>query len=217
MSDIIREVDEELRREDWEKVWKKYGKFVFAGAVGIVVATAAVVGWREYDKSRRIAEGARFAEAVSRVEQAASPAEAADVMAAEAKTATAGYATLARFREAKFRADAGDRAAAIAIYDGLAADTAAEPMLRDLATLYSVRMQMADGDRAALTARLEPLTATDNPWRYSALELTAILALAGGDIEGARGIYAPLADDPDTPESLRARAAEMLRALGAEG
>ena len=46
LSDIIREVDEELRREDWEKVSEKYGKFVIAGAVGIVLATAAVVGWQ---------------------------------------------------------------------------------------------------------------------------------------------------------------------------
>ena len=217
MSDIIREVDEELRREDWEKVWKKYGKFVIGGAVGIVLATAAVVGWREYDKSQRMAQGGRFADAVSRVEQAASPAEAADIMAAAADDATAGYATLARFREAKLRADAGNRDAAIALYDALAADSGIEGMFRDLATLYSVRMQMAEGDEADLAARLEPLTAAGNPWRYSALELTAILALSAGNIEGARQIYAPLADDFETPESLRARAAEMLRALGGEG
>jgi len=214
LSDIIREVDEELRREDWEKVWKKYGKFVIAGAVGIVLATAAVVGWREFDQSRRMAQGDRFAGAVARVENAASPQEAADIMAALTVEASAGYATLARFREAKYRADAGNRAAAVALYDTLASDTAVEPMLRDLATLYSARMQISGGDPAALTARLAPLTVNANPWRYSALELTAVLALATGDTEAARQIYAPLADDLNTPESLRARAAEMLRALG---
>ncbi len=215
MSDIIREVDEELRREDWEKVWKKYGKFVIAGAVGIVVATAAVVGWREYDRAQRMAGGDRFAAAVSRVENAASPADAAEIMAALAGDATPGYATLARFRAAKFRADAGDRAAAIAAYDALAADSAVEPLFRDLATLYSVRMQINEGDPAALTARLAPLTVDANPWRYTARELTAVLALASGDTETARRLYAPLADDLQTPESLRARAAEMLRALAA--
>lgn len=214
MSDIIREVDEELRREDWEQVWKKYGKLVIAGAVGIVVATAAVVAWREYDTSQRMAQGDRFAGAVSGVENATSPQEAADIMAALAADAPAGYATLARFREAKYRADAGDRDVAVAAYDRLAADTAVEPMFRDLATLYSVRMQIAGGDPAALTARLAPLTVDENPWRFTALELTAVLALAVGDTEAARRIYAPLADDLETPESLRARAAEMLRALG---
>jgi hypothetical protein len=214
LSDIIREVDEELRREDWENVWKNYGKFVIGGAVAIVVATAAVVAWREYDESQRIAQGNLFAEAVARVENAASPQEAADIMASLAVDAPAGYATLARFREAKYRADAGDRGAAVTLYDGLASDPAIEPMFQDLATLYAVRMQISGGDPAALTARLAPLTVPGNPWRYTALELTAVLALAVGDTEAARRIYAPLADDPGTPESLRARAAEMLRALG---
>lgn len=214
MSDIIREVDEELRREDWQKVWKKYGKFVIAGAVGIVLATAATVGWREYDKSQRMANGDRFAAVVKQVENTDKPAEAADALAAYAKDAPNGYGTLARFREAKFRADAGDRAAAIALYDALAADASVEPLFRDAATLYAVRMQIADGDRAALTARLEPLMAEGNPWRYSAQELAAVLALGAGDTEAARQLYAPIADDPNAPQSLRGRAAEMLRALG---
>ncbi|UCH72887.1 MAG: tetratricopeptide repeat protein [Rhodospirillales bacterium] len=217
MSDIIREVDEELRREDWEQVWKKYGKFVIGGAVALVLATAAVVGWREYDKSQRMAQGSRFAEAVARAENAAVPAEAADVMAATARDATTGYATLSGFREAKLRADAGDRGQAIAIYDAIASDTSVEPLLRDLATLYSVRMQIVEGDPSTLGARLAPLTAEANPWRYSAMELTAILALTGGDAEGARAIYAPLADDLEAPQTLRARAAEMLQALGDAG
>ncbi len=216
MSDIIREVDEELRREDWEKVWKKYGKFVIAGAVGIVVATAAVVGWREYDRAQRMEQGDRFAAAVAHVENTANPAEAADVMAALATEASPGYATLARFREAKFRADAGDRAAAIVVYDALAADPAVEQVFRDLATLYSVRMQMADGDPAVLTARLAPLTVDANPWRFTARELTAVLAITSNDTEAARRLYASLADDLQTPESLRARAAEMLRALAVD-
>lgn len=214
MSDIIREVDEELRREDWEKVWKKYGKFVIAGAVVIVVATAAFVAWREYDRSQRMAAGDRFANAVARVEKETSPGQAADAMAALATEEPEGYAMLARFREAKFHLDAGDRDAAIAVYDALASDGSVEPMFRDLATLYSVRLQMADGDPSALSQRLAPLTAESNPWRYTARELTAVLALQRGDTEEARRLYAPLADDPGTPESLRARAAEMLRALG---
>ena len=214
MSDIIREVDEELRREDWEKVWKKYGKLVIAGAVGIVLATAAVVGWKEYDKSRRVAHGDRFAAAVELVENAENPAEAADAMAAYAKDAPDGYRTLARFREAKYRADAEDRAAALALYEALATDTSVEPLFRDLATLYAVRMQIAEGDRAVLSARLEPLMAEANPWRYTARELAAVMALRAGDAETARQIYAPIADDLNAPQSLRARAAEMLRAQG---
>jgi len=214
LSDIIREVDEELRRENWEKLWKKYGKLGIAAAIALVLGTAAVVGWREYDRSQRMAAGERFGAVIAEVENTKDPAQAADMLAAYVPDAPDGYATLARMREAKLRADAGDREAAVAIYDMLAVDSAAEPLFRDLAALYSVRMQVDSGDPITLNARLSPLAADGNPWRYTAREMQAVVAMNSGDITAAREIFTRLADDMDTPDSLRARATEMLRAMG---
>ncbi len=214
MSDIIREVDEELKRENWQKLWKRYGKFLIGVAVFSVAATAAVVGWREYDASQRLAIGDRFAAVLADAESSDTPAASADALSAFAAGAPDGYAMLARLREAKLRADAGDRAAAITIYDSIAGDGSADRMFRDLAILYSVRTQADDGDPDSLIARLSPLGAETGTWRYSARELTAILHLRAGDIEASRAAYQQLADDLLAPQGLRARAAEMLRAIG---
>lgn len=214
MSEFIREVDEELRRENWEILWKKYGKFAIAAALALVLGTAAVVGWREYDRIQRRAAGDRFGAVIAEVENTPQPAKAADLLASYISDAPAGYGMLARLREAKLRADAGDRETAVGLYDSLAADSSVEPLFRDLAALYSVRMQIEDGDPAALNARLSTLAAEGNPWRYTARELQAVLALKGGDVAGARGIFTSLADDMDAPDSLRSRATEMLHALG---
>ena len=43
MSDIFDEVDEEVRREQFKKLWERYGNLFVALAVLIV---AAVGGWR---------------------------------------------------------------------------------------------------------------------------------------------------------------------------
>lgn len=212
MSDIIREVDEEIRRENWQKLWQRYGKFLLAAAVGLVLGTAAVVGWREYDESQRLRQGENFAAAVAAAESAESRSASADTMAALAEDAADGYAMLARFREAMLRAEAGESEAAIAVYDALAGDDSLEPMFRDLAVLYSVRVQADTGDAATLIARLAPLTSEIGEWRYSARELTAILHLGAGDKAMAREAFQFLADDLLAPEGLRARAAEMLRA-----
>ncbi len=214
MSDIIREVDEELRRENWEILWKKYGKLAIAAALALVLGTAAVVGWREYDRSRRMAAGDRFGAVIAEVESTKNPAVAADMLATYIANAPGGYAALARLREAKLRADAGEREAAIALYDALAADGSVEPLFRDLAALYSVRMQIDGGDAIALNARLSPLAADASPWRYTARELQAVVALNSGDSAAAREIFTRLADDMETPDSLRTRATEMLRSLG---
>ncbi len=214
MSEFIREVDEELRRENWEILWKKYGKMIIAAALALVLGTAAVVGWREFDRNQRRAAGDRFGAVIAEVENTPDSAKAADLLANYISDAPDGYGMLARLREAKLRADAGERETAIGLYDSLASDSSVEPLFRDLAALYSVRMQIEDGDAASLSARLATLAADGNPWRYTARELQAVLALKGGDAAGARAIFTSLADDMDAPDSLRTRATEMLRAMG---
>jgi hypothetical protein len=75
-------------------------------------------------------------------------------------------------------------------------------------------LQTADtADPAQLTQQLRPLTDAKNPWHYSALEITAILAKRAGDTEKAKQILSGLADDLDAPQALRIRATETLAAL----
>jgi hypothetical protein len=93
------------------------------------------------------------------------------------------------------------------------ADSGTPSALRDLAKLLKVMRLVESGDPAALTADLAPLMAPENPWRFSATELTALLALKSGDQKHAADLFTKLADDQAAPSSLRARAAEMAAAL----
>jgi hypothetical protein len=213
VADIFREVDEDLRRERAEKLWQKYGGYVVGAALGIVLTTAGYVGWQNYTESRRIAEGDRYAAALALVRPGQETA-GADALARAAEETSIGYATLARLREATLRAEAGDLAQAVAILDALAADDDIETVYRDLAVLLSVMHQMNGGDQATLGERLAPLTADANPWRFSALEVSGLLAFRSGDRTGARETFARLADDAASPPGIRARAAEMLAILG---
>jgi hypothetical protein len=49
MSDIFREVDEDVRRDKAAEFWKKYQNYIIAGAALIVLAAA---GWRFYENRR---------------------------------------------------------------------------------------------------------------------------------------------------------------------
>ena len=212
MSEIFREVDEELRRDNWQKVWQRYGKFVIAGAVLIVAATAFNVGWREYAASQRAESSEAFLTALQLAEADRVP-EALSELAVLKEEGTSGYAVLAQFREAALRTEEGETAAASEIYDRIESDSSADQMLRELATLYSVMLQSATGDPAALIGRLEPISEERRPWRYSARETTAVLHLRTGETAKARDGFAALVDDLNAPRNMRARAAEMLRVI----
>ena len=211
MSDIFREIDEELRRDNLLKLWQRYGKYVIAVAMLALVIAGGVVGWREYQARERRAQAARYASALALI-RSGKDAEAARAFAALAHQG-GGYAVLAAFEQAELLAKGGDRKGAVAEYDRLAASTAVDPEFRDLALLLSALQALPEADATATIERLKPLTASGNPWRVSALDLTAAAKLKAGDRAGAREIYQQLADDLTAPQALRARAAELAAAL----
>ena len=212
MSDIFREIDEELRRDNWQQLWARYGRYVVALAVVAVLVTAAVMGWREYQLRQREAEGVRYAAALELSRQGKN-AEAADAFAVLAQGSSSGRAALARLAEAVAKAQAGDIDGAVAAYDQLAADSAADPIFRDVANLLSARYALDKGDPKAAVARLAPLAAPTSPWHGLALELTAAAELKAGDTAKARADFELLAKDTSVSQGVRQRASEMLAAI----
>jgi len=212
VTDIFREIDEELRRDNFLRLWQRYGKYVIALAVALVAVTAVIGGWREYRSRQRQAEGVRFAAAADLANQG-NFKNAADAFLEMAQASSGGRSTLSRFAAASVKGKMGDAAGAAAIYDQLAADGSNPPIYRDLATLLAVRFTL-DKDPKAAVERLKPLTDAANPWHATALELTALAELKSGDKAAAQKTYKGLADDLTAPSGTRARAAEMVAALG---
>lgn len=212
LADIFQEIQDDLRRDKAAQFWKRYGRYVIALVVFVIAATGSYVGWKEYRQRQQIAFGNRYAAALSLI-QDKKEAEALNVLGSLAKDAGTGYGTLARFRAATVKLHQGDRAGAVAIYDAIAKDSSVDPLYAQLASLYYALDTLETGKPDELAKRLKPLTAPTSPWRYSARELEALLALRQGDAKKAQGDLKKLADDPKTPGGIRARAAEMLRAL----
>jgi hypothetical protein len=211
VSDIFREIDEELRRDNLLKLWARYRFYICAAAGLVLVIALGIVGWRNYQLNERLAQSTRYAAALT-LARDGKEADAAKVFAAITQEG-GGYAALASFEEAALLAKSGDRAAAIGDYDHIAATGDLGSGLRGLAVLLSVMQSLPEADAHQTIERLAPLTETANPWRPTALELTALARLKSGDKSGALDLYKGLADDLAAPPSLRARAAEMAAAL----
>lgn len=213
MSDIFREVDEDVRKERYGKLWKKFGRYLIAGVAAIVLGTVAVVAWTTYQKSVKDDRGDRFAAAMA-LARGGSSGQAAASFAALADDAGGGLGALARLQEAAALIEAGDRAAAVAAYDRLAEDGSSDRLLRDMARLLAAMHSLDNASTEELTDRLAPLVRDDNPYRYSAREMQALVSYRAGDVTGALSELRALADDPDAPPGLRQRAAELITALG---
>lgn len=210
---FLDEIDEELKRERQLALWNKYGRYAVAGVLVIVIAVSAYVGWRNYQVNKRAEAGLAYAAAL----EAAAGGKSEDALAAFAKLATeapAGFADLARLQQAGQIARQGNEAGAADIYDAMAKDSAVAEPFRNLALLLYGYTVLDRADPAVLAERVMPLSAATSAWRYSAQEILALLARRRGDEKAARALFKRLADDPATPPSVRARAAEFLAVSG---
>lgn len=213
MADIFDEIEEDLRKERAKKLWDRYGWIVLVAAGAVVLGVAGWRGW-QWHQGRQAAEAAERFLAAAAVAERGEPAAAVEAFAALSADAPAGYRMLARLREAGAKAKLGQTGEAVALYQALAADPAAPPLYRDLATLLAVLHQADSGDPRALADRLAPLAAVGAPFRHSAMELQAVLAERRGDRAEARRLLQALAEDSAAPEGVRRRAGQMLAALG---
>ena len=216
MGDIFREVDEELKQERNEKLWRAYGKYVIAGAVAIVAAVAGWKAWESHRTDQRYAEGQRFAAAAALM-QDGKAADASAAFSALAADAGSGYGILARFYEASIVAKGGNAAGAITLYDEIAADGSAPDSMRDLAVVLGAfqALRVPSIDAAAIEAKIQPMSGAGKAYRHIALEILALTAQRSGDMDKARANYRAIVDDAASPPGIRARASQMLNILGA--
>ncbi len=214
MADIFHEIDEDLRRERLSRIWSRYGAYIVAL---VVVVLLGVAGWRGYEWYRTQqaeAAGARFAAAL-RLAGEGKHEEAEKAFAAIAADGTGGYRVLARFRAAAELA-ATDKPAAVAAYDGLANDTALDPLARDVARLRAGYLLVDTAPLADIEARMKPLDTDTGPFRHSAREILGLAQYRAGDLAAATKTFETILADPETPPGLRQRA-ELMRGLAAGG
>lgn len=209
---LIREVDEELRHEQFQQLWKKHGSLAIGGAVALVLAVAGWQGWNAWQTKQRAAAGGQFSAAMTALQQG-NRDEAVAQLGKVAAEGTAGYQILADFKLADLKLAAGDRDAAIALFERIA-NGRGDDIYRDMAKLKAAYLKLDSAEPSTIEASVAQLAAESSPWRHSAREIQALAALKRGDAARAGELFSKIADDAAAPQGVRARAAEMLAAMG---
>lgn len=199
MADIFHEVEEDLRRDKALAFWNKYGNWVIAAALLLVLAVAGQWGWTKYTTNLQLRASADFL-------AAAADADVAQREAALAKVVAEGgsYGLLARFRLAETALETGDKAKARGILGEIAVDPAADPALAGLARIQAALLDLEIGKPEDAAALVKDMTQEGHAYRLAALEVTGLAALAAGDKAKAKVNF----------EALKTAAAEIGSGAG---
>jgi hypothetical protein len=200
LSDIFREVEEDVRRDRLEKFWKDNGLYVIALIAVVLLGVAGYKIWQRYETAQREKDSAAYAAAL----RITDPKAAAQAFGDLAKTAGGGYAVLARMEQADHLLESGDKAGAVTLYKDIAASETGP-----LGAVARVRAGWALADTASrgdLQTLLQPLLDPASSWKPMADEILAFRDYRDGKLLAASGEFGRLASDLNAPDALRSRA-----------
>jgi len=217
LPDIFDEVSEDLRAERAQLLLRRYAPLIIAVAVVIIATAGGWQVWRWRQAKEDVAAGQLYLAAMNLEAVPAASTDPKAVIAqfgAVAKDAPEGYRTLARLQTAALEAKNGDQHAALTLWNDVATDESADPLLRDLANLLWCQNQIDSGDPEFLAGRLKALAEPGNAWRPLAEEQLAMLDLRQGKTATAKSALTRLSQDITAPEGVRRRASALLAQLG---
>jgi len=212
---FVREVDENLRRDQMRDIAQSYGKWIIAAVILFLAAVGGYLYWQYRQETQAIADSEAMSTALDKVASGdVKDAQAAMVPLSDSSVdVTRASAILGR---AAMALRQNDRKAAIDLYRQVAADDGLPQAYRDLATVRGTMTEFDSLKPDEVIARLAPLSQPGNPFFGSAGEMTGMALLAKGDRAGAGQMFARMAADKQVPESIRSRAVQIAGSLGVD-
>lgn len=212
---FLREVDEELRRDELTRLWKRWGRVLVAAIVAGLVAFGGWLWWRDYQAKQAGVEGEKLTAAIEQLSSNRAD-QAASALTELSQSDRPGYRAAAQIAQGALAAQRGDTQAAVAAFSAVEKNGEVAPVLRELALIRQTTVEFDTLPPAQVIARMQPLAQKGSPWFGSAGELVAVAHLKAGRASQAGAIFAALAADPAVPSSIRSRAAQMASVTGVD-
>lgn len=211
---FLREVDENLRRDQMEQFARRYGKWLIAGIVIFLAAIAAYLYWQSQQReqvSERTEELMSIYTdiAAGNVEQAKKRLEPLAEADNDVVRATA------LLTQAALALESNDRETALAKYRALSSEDYPEPY-QNLGLVRSTALEFDALKPEQVISRLEPLAKPGEPWFGTAGEMTAMAYIKQGQDRKAGELFAAIAADKQLPETIRSRATQIAGTLGVD-
>ncbi|MDB5681707.1 MAG: hypothetical protein JWO16_1512 [Sphingomonas bacterium] len=209
---FLREVDEELRRDQLVGVWTQHGRLILGAILGGLLIFAAVLGWRYWSHSKAEGQAVKLQTALDSI-AANKPADAAPALAELEASGVPGYSATARMTEANQLYNNGKVKEAVAKFAAIAGDTALGQPVRDYALIRQTNIEFDALAPQIVIDRLKPLATKESAWLGSAGEMVAMAYLRLNKPNDARAMFKTIAETETVPDSIRQRAVQGVDAV----
>ncbi len=209
---FIREIDEELKNEKLKKIWDKYGLFIIIFVVLAVSAAVSFETFKAWNEKRNQEFSDTYAYALN-LQNQGRYAEAMEVLDKLQKSKKAVYSDIAEIQMANIMMEQNKVEEAIAILENVVKDKDFNPQMKQIAIIKLASYKLDYAPSEEIQSMLAPLVRENGVWTNIAKEMLAMLAVRDGDLDRAKTLYQEISVAANTPETLKARAQDMLNVI----
>lgn len=204
---LVREVTEDVHKEQLEKMWRRYRMPLAAVIILVLLAVIGMESYKTWRTNVRLAESDIYEQAA--ILNAKGQADEALAVYARLQNGKTPYKYLAELRKAGILFEQGKNELALGTLDALRQNSNAPQELRAVAAIGYVSHQVDTGNPEKLQNILNSYMMPGNVWYGTATELSTLLLIREGKVEAAKKMLADSLASQNIPQSVHDR----LRAL----
>lgn len=215
---LLQEVDDAVRKDALDNFARRYGRWIIGLVVAGLLGFGGYLFWQNQQAAAAGEKGEALVAAFDKLKGGDAKGANAALNTIKAD-ATPAYRAAATIQLANLRAAEGDRKGAATLLAGIAADSAVDQSIRDMALIRQTALEFDALKPEVVIARLAPIVGRTDPvsaWYPSAAELTAIAHYQAGRFDQAGALYAKIARIKDIPPALQSRTIQMAGMLGVD-
>lgn len=215
MVDFIEEVDEELRADRYQSLFRRYLPWAATMVGALVVGWLAVWGYEQWQndqigKASDVYDAA--VKAIASGDRTGGEAKLKDL----AEHAPSGYRALALIQLGAISAAENKAGEAVAYFDKSAQATSTE-VIADFARLRAAQTLLDSAPLAQVKPRLDAIIGDKKPFDSEAREALGLAYLLAGQTTPARNEFNGLKTSLSAPPGVKERAAEAVALIDAGG
>lgn len=209
---LLREVVDEVKNEQLQQVWNKYGLFIIIGIALVLTAAISFESLKSWQIKKQQELSNAYSIALSLQNQGRMD-ESLEIYTMLADKASGIYADTAKLQMANIYMEQGKQDDAFGILQAMADGRTETPQMAEIAALKLAAYKLdINAPAAEIIALLEPSLEDENASDV-ARELKAMLLLREKDTAGALSEYEKIVSSPNAADTLKTRATDMINLL----
>jgi len=207
MSDILRQIDADLRKDRLLKIWKTYWVYI----VGIIVGLLVILTSYQLYLSSTQSKNEKIVEQYINAVNSGDASNTIDLLSELDDSSNSYIKGFAKLKKAELYMILDDEESAVPILESIFNDSSLDEIIRDLALYKYLMFQI---DIIADEKFNELINARDlqkSRFKFLFKELQALKVLISGDKMKSSSLFQGILDDPEFPTDIKTRAEKFLK------